>query len=236
MMDSQNAQALIAALQRYFDQAKPDDDAHNAAISRADRERYGWKMLMLAPAVIVEGLRNFVMMQTLAFRDDAAADRELEMLGIHLLWCYRSLVKAYEIVGVITLVTILPLSSVEDVVALNAYVLASLTEDPDPMIRTALGGAPVILKAEFDRRYGTGCKIALAYALLRLGQREPFRSFAPPYLAGNVPRKTVENLAASSRREDQRLLERYVVGAIILDIASNGRAIPPQLGWNRKPE
>lgn len=236
MMDSQETQALIAALQRYFDQAKPDNDAHNAAISRADRERYGGKMLLMAPAVIVDGLRNFVMMQTLASRDDADADRELEVAGVHLLWCYRSLVKAYGSGGVMSLLMTLPLTDVEDVVTLNAYTLASLTEDADPMIRVALEGAHPILEAEFNQRYGTGCKIALAYALLRLGQQEPFRSFAPPYLTDAVPRKTLEKLAASHRREEQRLLERHVVGAIILDIASNGRAIPPHLGWKRKPE
>ena len=91
-----------------------------------------------------------------------------------------------------------------------------------------------MLKPEFDRRYGTGCKIALAYALLRLGQTEPFRSFAPPYLAGSVPRKTIENLVSSRRPDEQRLLERYVVGAIVLDVASEGRAIPPTMGWKRK--
>lgn len=235
-MDSQEAQALIAALERYFDQAKPGDHAHNAAISRADRERYGGKMLLMGPAVIVKGLRNFVMMQTLALHDDASADQELEMMGVHLLWCYRSLVKAYGMGGVTALVTTLPLTNVEDVVTLNAYTLASLTEEADPMIRAVLEAAPVILKPAFHQRYGTGCKIALAYVLLRLGQQEPFRSFAPPYLADAVPRKTLEKLAASHRREEQRLLERYVVGTIILDIASNGRAIPPYLGWKRKQE
>lgn len=233
-MNEQEMDQIIDALHRYFDEAEPDDDIHNAAISRADRERYGGKMLLMGPAVILDGLRNFVMAQTLALRDDASTDRELEMVGVHLLWCYRSLVKAYGMGGVTLLVTTLPLNKVEDVVTLVAYTLASLIKEADPMIRMALGGAPAILKAEFDRRYGTGCKIALAYALLRLGQQEPFRSFAPPYLADAVPRKTLEKLAASSRREEQRLLERYVVGALILDIASNGRAIPPHLGWKRK--
>jgi hypothetical protein len=32
---------LADALRRYFTNARPDDDAYNAAISRADRERYG---------------------------------------------------------------------------------------------------------------------------------------------------------------------------------------------------
>jgi len=233
-MNEQESQQLIDALHRYFERARPDDDAHNAAITRADRERYGGQFLLLAPAVIVEALRNLVLRQTMAFRDDAAADRELEMMGVHLLWCYRSLIKAYGGGGVFTLTTALPLLSDEDVVALIAYALASLAAESDPMLRLTLQGAPTMLKPEFDRRYGTGCKIALAYALLRLGLTEPFRSFAPPYLAGSVPRETIENMATSRRPDEQRLLERYVVGAIILDVASEGRAIPPTIGWKRK--
>ena len=233
-MNEQEARQIVDALHRYFDRARPDDDAHNAAISRADRERYGGRFLLLAPAVIIEGLRNLVAWQTMRFQDDAAADRELEMMGVHLLWCYRSLIKAYSGGEVMTLILSLPLLSDEDVVALIAYALASLAAESDPMLRLALQGAPAMLKPEFDRRYGTGCKIALAYALLRLGQTEPFRSFAPPYLAGSVPRKTIENLVTSRRLEEQRLLERYVVGAIILDVASEGRAIPPGMGWKRK--
>ncbi len=31
----------------------------------------------------------------MAFRDDAVANCELQLFGVHLLWCYRSLIKAY---------------------------------------------------------------------------------------------------------------------------------------------
>jgi hypothetical protein len=226
--------SLVEALLHYFDRARPDDDAHNAAISRADRERYAAPFLLLAPAVIVNALRNLVMMQTLALRNDVKADRELELLGVHLLWCYRSLIKAYGMGGVAMLVTSLPALSDEDVVAFIAYTLASLADDASPVIAFPLRSATFTLQDEFQKRYGTGCKIALAYALLRLGQTEPFRSFAPPYLAGSVTRKTIENLTTSRRPDEQRLLERYVVGAIILDVASEGRAIPPNMGWKRK--
>jgi len=233
-MNDPESRQLIDALHRYFERARPDDDAHNAAISRADRERYGGQFLLLAPAVIVEELRHLVMMQTLAFRDDAAADRELELLGVRLLWCYRSMIKAYGIGGVSALAIALPSLNDEDVIAFTAYALASLAEDLSPTIAFPLRSATFILQDEFQKRYGTGCKIALAYALLRLGQTEPFRSFAPPYLAGSVPRKTIENLATSRRPDEQRLLERYVVRAIVLDVASEGRAIPPDMGWKRK--
>lgn len=139
--------------------------------------------------------------------------------------------------GVPTLTMAMPLSSVEDVVALYACTLASLSEETDPMIRIPLERAPVMLKPEFDRRYGTSCKIALAYALLRLGQQEPFRSFALPYVATNAAeRKSLEKLVSSRRSEDRRTLEFHVMGGIILDIASDGRAMPPELGWKRQQE
>ncbi len=99
-MNEQESRQLIDALHRYFERARPDDDAYNAAISRADRERYGGQFLLLAPVVIVEALRNLVTWQTMRFQDDAAADRELEMMGVHMLWCYRSLIKAYSAGGV----------------------------------------------------------------------------------------------------------------------------------------
>ncbi len=34
-MNEQEARQIVDALHRYFDRARPDDDTHNAAISRA---------------------------------------------------------------------------------------------------------------------------------------------------------------------------------------------------------
>jgi hypothetical protein len=101
---------------------------------------------VLAPAVIVDALRSLVTWQTVRFRDDAAADRELEIMGFQLLWCYRSLIKAGGSDGVIALTMALPSLSDEDAVALIAYTMASLTAEADPTLRWALGGAARILK------------------------------------------------------------------------------------------
>ena len=57
-MNDQESRQLVDALHRYFERARPDDDAHNAAISRADRERYGGQFLLLAPAVMVGATRR----------------------------------------------------------------------------------------------------------------------------------------------------------------------------------
>lgn len=233
-MDEREMKQLVDALHRYFDRARPDDDAHNAAISRADRERYGGRMLLMGPAVIVEGLRNAVMRQTLAFRDDATADRELEIIGLHLLFCYRSLVKAYDMGGVVSLITLgfLP-DADEDVIALIACTLGLLIGEGSPMVQIAMQAASDALRDEVNRRYGTGCKVALAWALLRLGITEPFKTHAVPALAlvTSESRQSLERLAGSRQRQDQRYLDSLVLRTVILDVASAGRAL---YGWRRK--
>lgn len=233
-MDRQESAELMEALHRYFERARPDDDAYNAAISRADRERFGGQVLLMAPAAILEGLRNAVMMQTLAFRDDAAADQELQILGVHLLFCYRSLVKAYGMGGVAVLTTfgLLP-SADEDVVTLIACTLGLLAGDESPMIRVSLQAAIQSLRDEIYQRYNTACKVALAWALLRMGISEPFKAYAVPalLLVTFESRQNLERLASSRRQRDQLYLDSLVLKAVILDIASAGRALPR---WQRR--
>lgn len=233
-MNEREMEQLVDALHRYFDRARPDDDAHNAAISRADRERYGGQMLLLGPAVIVEGLRNAVIRQMLAFRDDADADRELEVLGLHLLFCYRSLVKAYGAGGVTSLIALGFLPSMdEDVVALIACTLGLLVEDESPMLQISLQAAPPLLQNEVNRRHGTACKVALAWAALRLGLSAPFRTYAIPALERitSESRRSLERLVNSRHRQEQRYLDSLVIRAVVLDVASEGRIFP---AWRRK--
>lgn len=233
-MNEQEMQRLVDALHRYFDRARPDDDAHNAAISRGDRERYGGQMLLLGPDVIVEGLHNAVMRQTMAFRDDAAADRELEFVGLHLLFCYRSLIKAYGMGGVLSLTTLgfLP-SANEDVVALIACTLGLLVEDESPITKISLQAAVQPLQSEVNQRYGTACKVALAWAVLRFGLMEPFKIHAIPALAlvTSESRQSLERLAKSREKREQRYLDSLVLRVVLLDVASAGQAL---YGWRRK--
>lgn len=232
-MDERELEQVVDALHRYFERARPDDDAHNAAISRGDRERYGGKMLLLGPAVIVEGLRNVVVRQTLAFRDDEAADRELQMIGLRLLFCYRSLVKAYGAGGVVSLTALgfLP-SANEDLAALIACTLGLLAEEESSMIKTSLQAATKALEEVIDQHDNTSCKVALAWALLRMGMPGPFKAYAVPALAliTSESRQRLEQLTSSRQRQDQRYLDSLVIRAVVLDIASEGRALP---AWRR---
>jgi hypothetical protein len=233
-MSRQEAEQAVEALRRYFASARPDDDAYNAAISRADRERYGGQMLLLGPAVIVEGLRHAVMRQTMTFQDDETADRELEIFGIGLLFCYRSLVKAYGGGGVATLTTLgLSLLTDEDVIAIIACTLGLLVEDESPMIQVSLQAAASMLPDEVRRRRNTACKVALAWLALRLGNEKPFRDDAIPAMALITAdsRRDLERLARSRHSQEQRYLDSLVLRAVILDVASDGQALP---GWQRQ--
>lgn len=233
-MNEQELNQLANALYRYFAHAQPDDDAHNAAISRSDRERYGARMLFLGPAVIVTELHDVVMHQTMTSRDDATADRQLRSVGLHLLFCYRSLVKAYGANGVIPLTARLLLPDTdEDIVAIIACALGLLVEDELLMTKMSLQAAAQPLQDEINDRDGTACKVALAWALLRCGVKDPFRRHAIPALAlvTSESHSSLERLINSRQRQEQRYLDSLVLNTILLNVASEGRA---HYGWWRR--
>lgn len=136
--------------------------------------------------------------------------------------------------GVVTLTTLgFPPTADEDVVALIACTLGLLAGEESPMIKISLQAATRLLQNELNRRYGTACKVALAWALLRMGITKPFKTHAAPALAlvTSESRQSVERLAGSRQRQDQRYLDSLVIKAVILNVASAGRALP---GWERK--
>ena len=139
--------------ERYFDQAKPDNDAHNAAISRADRERYGAELLIAAPFIILDRLRQMVIAQTLNFRDDAEADNQLVGFGLYHLAGYASLIKAFGAGGVASISTFLPTLQDEDAAALTACALGLLADSSNPMIRMAVQSAASTLQQDIRRAY-----------------------------------------------------------------------------------
>ncbi len=234
-MNEREMEQVVGALHHYFDRARTADDAYNASISSADRERYGAQLLLMAPAVIVQKLRNAVMGQMLALRDDADADRELQAFGLYLIMAYCSLIKAYGMGGITTLAILGFLSETdEDMVALTACAFALLAQEAPPVLRMPFQSAVDILRNEFNKRYGTGCKIALAYALLKLGAKEPFRTFAIPHLIPSEHQKSLERMLGSRDKAEQQFIDALTLGSIIMEIASEGRALPPWKRWVRK--
>ncbi len=234
-MNEREMEQVVDALHRYFDKARLNDDAYNASISRADRNRYGTLILLVAPAVIIEGLRNAIMMQTSAGWDDEDADRAIQALGLYLIMAYCSLIKAYGMEGVLTL-SIFGFSPTvpDDVAALTACALALLSKETSPMLRISLESAADMLRDEFNKRHNTSCKIALAYALLKLGAKEPFRTFAIPYLVPSEHQKSLERMLGSKDKAEQQFIDALTLGSIIMDIASEGRALPSWKRWAQK--
>jgi hypothetical protein len=235
-MDERKMEQVVDALQRYFDRADPDNDDFNARLIQEDLKRHGNELLLLAPAVIIDGLRNAVNVQThqQLFRgaDDESLDSQLKGIGLMLLMQYASLVKAAGSGGIMGLTLSLPFWLVreEDVVTIIAYTLGTLARSRSQMIASAAATATDLLRDLFQQAYGTGCKIAIAYALHQCNQREPFVSYAVPRLARAEQRHMLQQML----RPGDPHLQAWVVGAPVLDLASNGGAFSSEMGWQRK--
>jgi hypothetical protein len=235
-MDEQRMEQIVDALQRYFDRADPDNDDFNARLIQDDLKLYGGELLLLAPAVIIDGLRNAVDIQVrqqiFLGADDDSLDSRLKGIGLMLFMEYASLIKAAGGGGVLALTLSLPLllKQDEDVVTIIAYTLGTLARSRSPLIASAVTSTAELVRDLFQQAYNTSCKIALAYALFQCGSREPFKSYAVPRLARPEQRRILEQMLTPG---DLRL-QAWVVGALIMDIASKGNATHPVYGWQHK--
>lgn len=231
MMDSQNTQALIAALERYFDEAEPDDDAHNAAISRTDRERYGAELLTAAPFIILDRLRQMVIAQTLSLRDDAEADSQLVDFGLYHLVSYASLIKAFGAGDVASISILLPTLQDEDAAALAACALGLLADSSNPMIRIAVQSAASTLQQDIRRAYNTAYQVALAYFALRCGMKDVFKSTAIPQMTTPDQVRSLERMLELNPKR----VEGFALSAIVMHIASQGRdPLSRLMQWRRR--
>lgn len=235
-MDEQRAEQIVDILHDYFDRADPDDDAHNARVIQDNLKRYSSELLLLAPPVIIDGLRNAVeaqlKQQLFLGADDETLDRRLKEVGLSLLMKYASLLRLAGGSSVMALIFSLPmfLNQDEDVVTINAYTLGTLARSRSAQIATAVTSATHLLSDVFQQAYNTGCKIALAYALFECNQREQFKSYAVPRLAQPQQRRALEQLVNPGNMS----LRAWVVGALVMDIASNGSAFGSEAGWQRR--
>ncbi len=233
-MNEHELEQIVTALERYFDQAHPTDHGHNARLFQAHLAQYSPQALIAAPAVLVQGLRNaadYQTLQALQGANEAELDRQLQEVGLFLLLAYASLLRAGGSGGVLAVRTALPmlLRQDEDAVTLTACALAVLLRDAPPLISTVLTGELTTYRDLFERARRTACKIALAFLMLACGQREPFQTYAPQYLA--LPERRAA-LRALIRPHDPDLTA-WTLGMIVMDLASGGSALPPELGWRR---
>jgi hypothetical protein len=228
---------VVEALRRYFDHADPDDDDFNARLIRDDLKRYNGELLLMGPAVIIDGLRNAVSVQLkqqiFLGTDEDSLDRQLKGMGLVFLMQYSSLVKAAGSASVMRLVFSLPLllaQNEEDMVTIIAYVMGVLARSRLPMISSAVTNATNLLEDLFQQAHNTACKIALGYALFQCGRPALFKSYAVPRLSSPEQRHRLEQMLTPGDTQ----LQAWVVAALIMDVASNGQAFPSEAGWQRR--
>ncbi len=235
-MNEQSLEEILRALEAYFDQADPQDEAGNLRLAALLLARYRGQALFLAPAVIQQGLCHAVeyqMSQALGRMDEDLLDRQIRVLGLALLTEYTHLLKAAGENAVFSLLPTLPIlrrDRAEDAIALIALAAALLWHrSPSVWLSVTLNTSADLLEDEFRQTGNTSCKIALAYLLFLLDRRQPFLTYAVPRLAEPAAQGRLKALLSPKSQE----LLAWVLGAVLMDIASDGRAIAPEMNWQR---
>lgn len=236
-MDERRIEEILYALESYFDQADPQDEAGNLRLAAPLLARYAGQALFLAPAVIQQGLRNAVEYQTrqalFGRVDEDLLDQQIRALGLALLTDYTHLLKAAGENAVFALLPTLPVlrrDRAEDAIALIALAAALLWhQSPSVWLSVTLSGSADLLEDEFRQTGNTSCKIALAYLLFLFDRRQPFLTYAVPRLAEPAAQSRLKALLSPKSQE----LLAWVLGAVIMDIASNGHAIASEMNWQR---
>lgn len=242
-MNEREMEEAIELLERYFDQADPEDAAGNIRlIKRLTGMQFSdlaGRLLMLAPPVILNGLQNLVQAQSaraiFGRVDEGRLDAELQAVGLALVMEYAHLIQAAGSGGVMAVTTMLPWlarDEQDDAVAVVSLALTFLLRAEDPLTQLALESAieSAHLRPVYERVYNTSARIALAYLLFERGQRDLFQREAVPLLAIGLQRRQLESLLNA----DNLQLRAWVVGAVLLEIASNGAGIASEAGWKRR--
>ncbi len=241
-MNEREVEQTVDLLHRYFDEANPSDPAGNIRLIKhlagfRFSEQAG-RLILLAPAVILEGLHQLVdqqFMQALSGIREDQLDYQLKAIGLALVMEYAHLIQAAGSGGVMSVVTMLPVlvqQGQEDGATLAALALSFLVASSDIMTRSALKSAVEsgAFQDVYDRAYNSATRIALAYLLFEHGRREPFRTYAGPRISTPDRRRVLE----SNLQPGNPLIRAAVMELVLLDVASNGRAIPHELNWQRR--
>ncbi len=241
-MNEREIEQTVELLHRYFDEANPSDPAGNIRlIKRLAGFRFSeqaGRLILLAPAVILDGLHGLVeqqFMQALSGIREDQLDYQLKAIGLALVMEYAHLIQAAGSGGVMSVVSMLPVlvqQGQEDGATLAALALSFLVANSDVMTSIALKSSVEsgAFQDVYDRAYNSATRIALAYLLFELGRREPFKSYAAPRISTPDRRHVLEaNLQPGNPR-----LRAAVMELVLLDVASAGRALPRKLNWQRR--
>lgn len=243
-MSEREFQEVIELLDRYFTDADPQDPPGNIRLIKrlTGMEFSGQigKLLLFAPSFMLQALRDMVSEQTRrmifgGYRNEAQMDVELRSFGLALVMTYAHLIQAAGSGGVMALVTMLPIwlkQQQEDEAALSALALSFVARNADPLTQVALKSAVQAgaFRDAYEQAYNSATRIALAYLLFEQGQREPFKSECLPMLAMGEERRQLERQAQPGSLP----LRAWVMGAVLLEIASQGSGIRTELGWRRR--
>lgn len=242
-MNDQEIEHALDLLERYFEQASPDDATGNIRLIKQlagmEFAELSGTLLMVAPGFIVDILRQLVQAQTTALLLIGGSEREMDFrlraAGLEMVMEYAHLIQASGSGGVAAASALFPLfarSGEDDAIAILALALSFVLQDKSPLIQIALQSAiqAALLRPIYDQLYNTSARIALAYLLFERGQRDLFQREAVPMLARGPQRREVERLLKPGNME----LRALVIGDILLDIASQGAAIRPEAGWKRR--
>jgi len=226
-MDNEKAmQEVTAAIERYFNEPKPDGEC-NISIIRENIQRYGAVLIPMGFAYIADKLRQIGRSKTVSMSLLYEPRRSSEYIisqGNRLMVCQLSLVTEYGEEGTEVLIKTLGATD-EDVAELAAYILAGpqfAYPDPLPHLRSA-----------FQSAYGSAYKLALALAMYTRGDKKQFKNLVfqflmkPPLWVRLIPFMDDYALAQAAPR---------IFNTIALDIASDGRAYdgPGEAHWKKK--
>ncbi len=219
MSNDKMMQEVLAVIDRYFENAKPDDN-YNISLIRNEIKKYGPLLVSLGFAAIAFDVQ-FAGERTMSMfaYDETAGNKYLIGRGMRLLSFQHSLIKGYGESGVEALLGVLEATD-EDAAALAGLTLASRE-----FIRPS--SLPK-LKSAFQKAYGSGYRLALALAMYQHGDKRVFKELAVQFLLGRLP----------SEMEDfgLQIAAEKVMGVVLLDIASNGRAYDGhgKASWRKK--
>lgn len=242
-MNEREMEEAIELLHQYFDQANPEDAVGNIRLIKRlagmQFSEIAGRLLMLAPPVILDGLQNLVQAQTarsiFGRANEDLLDSELQAVGLALVMEYAHLIQAAGSGGVMAVTTMLPWlarDEQDDAIAILALALTFLLRAEDPLTQLALESAleSAHLRPVYDQVYNTSARVALAYLLFERNQRDLFQREAVPMLAIGPQRRQLESLLKPGNPQ----LHAWVLGAVLLEIASAGQALVPEAGWRRR--
>lgn len=217
-------EAIIKDLKKYFfEDATPDNPAHNQGLAREIIVRYG-------DGIVIEGFVFGVLGEYLQSQPNMLA-LTYALNAMPNLYNYAiDFVSARGATGAtVALAAIVQSSTDEDIRALAAITLASPHFVNNRILK--------IMQDRFNQSEGTSCRIAIAFLLYQCDDDHPFKAFVRDgyftdyFSAGKGTRLSKEEV----RGMIASMYAPQILKILFEDIATNGRGFNGPLGPSSKP-